>query len=135
MDLKPWILHFIWLCLFPSLVMGQNYRHIGLEDGLNEREGGQALMDRTGLMWLTTNSGLHTFDGYEVKHFKTKINTAGDRLTALVEDKNGNIWYRRNSALIEIDLYTHVITEHFINDDIKTFFFDYDDNPIVRDKS
>ncbi|NNE25695.1 MAG: hypothetical protein HKN09_02520, partial [Saprospiraceae bacterium] len=136
MDFKPWIHYMSLLILLPLWATAQNYYHIGLEDGLNERSGSQAFMDQNGLMWLTTASGIHTYDGYKIKLINTRANGAGDRFSNMIEDLDGDIWYYRSTALVEIDLHTHKVTEHFIQEPLRCFFIDYDGTPvIINDKN
>lgn len=64
--------------------------------GLSNRHISAVLQDAKGFLWVGTADGLNRFDGYNFKSFKkTVLDTGGilgNRITALAEDKNHNIW-------------------------------------------
>ncbi len=56
------------------------------------------IQDQDGLIWLGTNNGVISYDGYESNHYtESLLDTAsqgfqGDYVNALFEDSHGNIW-------------------------------------------
>ncbi len=62
-------------------------------DGLPDRNLFAILQDRHGLMWLSTKSGLATFDGLSFRKVETVNKNLGRALISrMAEDKHGNIW-------------------------------------------
>jgi signal transduction histidine kinase/DNA-binding response OmpR family regulator/ligand-binding sensor domain-containing protein len=54
------------------------------------------LQDRNGLMWMVSDGGLFTFDGYTFRKVEiVKANTSISRIIRITEDLNGNIWLIR----------------------------------------
>ncbi|WP_026232201.1 ligand-binding sensor domain-containing protein [Neolewinella persica] len=80
---------------------GNAFTNFTEKDGLLNNEIWSLLIDSKGIIWIGTNEGISQFDG-EVfttlslpKPEVGKTNTiySYDRITAIVEDKNGNFWF------------------------------------------
>jgi ligand-binding sensor domain-containing protein len=71
------------------------------EDGLTNSEIWSLLLDREGIFWIGTSEGIFQFDGATFMRFlvpkvavkDTNTILSYDRITSLVEDKNGAIWF------------------------------------------
>lgn len=51
-----------------------NTRHIGLDDGLNSNAVKSIFCDGEGMMWIGTDAGLNTYDGYDITQFNHDSN-------------------------------------------------------------
>jgi signal transduction histidine kinase/DNA-binding response OmpR family regulator/ligand-binding sensor domain-containing protein len=58
------------------------------------------------MMWIATQSGVVSFDGYNFRHFNPeKYNLSASNIVRLAEDIHGNIWIigvRKNSIVIDV---------------------------------
>ena len=72
------------------------FSHLTLEDGLPEMGVWTLLQDRLGFMWFGTSNGLTRYDGYSFETFKPDpddpASIGGRLVTALTEDREGNLW-------------------------------------------
>ena len=79
---------------------GQTFSNFSKKDGLTNDEIWDVIIDRKGLFWIGTMEGIFQFDGEtfttfpipkaEVKDTNTILSY--NRITCLLEDKNGTIW-------------------------------------------
>jgi ligand-binding sensor domain-containing protein len=64
------------------------------------------LQDSRGMMWIATQSGVVSFDGYNFRHFSPeKYHLSASNIVRLAEDIHGNIWIigvRKNSIVIDV---------------------------------
>jgi len=92
----------VWLCLFVSnnhlLAQQSRYRfyHYTPEEGLIDNTVRYFLKDRSGFLWIGTNSGLSRFDGFRFTNFicnpADSISLSSNQVGHLFEDQNGLIW-------------------------------------------
>jgi signal transduction histidine kinase/ligand-binding sensor domain-containing protein/DNA-binding response OmpR family regulator len=47
------------------------FRHLTINDGLSHNQVNTIFKDKTGFVWIGTNSGLNRFDGYQVKTYRS----------------------------------------------------------------
>lgn len=60
--------------------------------------------DSKGNLWMGTNIyGMMMYDGKELKYFDEKDGIGGGRITGIVEDKNGNVWFSSYEGLTKYD--------------------------------
>jgi len=107
-----------WLLLLLFLISGLHlkaqkhliqFENITIDDGLAQSTITDLLQDRNGFMWFATAEGLHRYDGYSFKIYKTEqgnIHSISDNyLTALAQDQLGNIYIgANNGSLCKIDI-------------------------------
>lgn len=90
-------------CVLFSLSLFQGYAqyncsftHYSAENGLSQNTVMSILQDHKGFMWFASWGGLHKFDGYGFKIYKTdpKINVglSHNRINDISEDKYGYLW-------------------------------------------
>lgn len=76
------------------------------KDGLPDRNLFALLQDRNGLMWMSSRSGLFTFDGHTFRTLDAVNETlVKDIIVRLAEDLNGNIWlvkYQPGSYSVDV---------------------------------
>lgn len=79
------------------------FRPIAVSGNLPSAEVQQVYRDREGLMWLSTRSGLCSYDGYQVKTYRSTVNYPNlfqsNNIWSVSEDKNFNLWIGTNSGL------------------------------------
>lgn len=83
-----------------------NFTRISIERGLSQSSVYTMVQDKQGFMWFGTQDGLNKFDGYSFssiranKQLTTHTRTVFPNgwLTALICDKNGNLWTGMNGG-------------------------------------
>lgn len=86
-----------WLFLLTySSCFAQNYRYIGVEDGLSSRKVYSVQKDRKGYMWFLTQEGIDRFDGKQFKYYKLVTNNKAmnsfENQNKLYTDTTGTMW-------------------------------------------
>ena len=113
------------LMLFLSLWgYGQNpFSRVNHYEELNGMIITDLLADRNGEIWITTFSGLLTFDGYEFRNFypDNKDSTTIDDLLLykLAEGRNGDIWIGSMNKIYRHDVQTGLFENFPLNDFIE----------------
>ena len=76
----------------PSL----RFEHLGLNDGLQQGSIHDIIQDSQGYLWVTTQDGLHRYDGYGFKAFTTTpfdtTSLSSSYVMHVDEGSNGDIW-------------------------------------------
>ena len=76
----------------PSL----RFEHIGLEEGMAQASANSIMQDSKGFVWITTQGGLHRYDGHEFKVYaETPFDTTSisdSWVWGAAESKTGHIW-------------------------------------------
>lgn len=76
----------------PSL----RFETLGLEDGLAQNTVMDVLQDSLGFIWVATQGGLHRYDGYEFKLYKSEpfdsTSLSKNFVRSITEAKNGDLW-------------------------------------------
>ncbi len=116
------ILYFILLLLFGIEISAQNevIEKIDIQEGLSNRFIMGITQDKTGFIWISTESGLNRFDGNVFRTYKTdrtqkNTNTiSGNELNKIYADKHDNIiWIAtQREGLNAFDCKTETFT-HF----------------------
>ena len=65
------------------------------------------MLDHYGLMWIGTDQGLHSFDGYRFKSYRSNAYSPGilpnNYVRCLTEDKENNLWTGTRDGLARFD--------------------------------
>ena len=65
------------------------------------------LIDSQGLIWLGTNSGISSFDGYRFTTFRSSVQTPGilpnNSVLSITEDHEGSLWIGTRNGLVRMD--------------------------------
>lgn len=103
----------IFCCLFflPSLLRaheGLRFRFLDLPASLRDVSITHVAEDRKGIIWFTTSSGLHRYDGNRLLTFDlfSKPAIISNAITCLLADGQDRIWAGSPSGLTMIDLRT-----------------------------
>ncbi|MEO7802077.1 MAG: two-component regulator propeller domain-containing protein, partial [Ginsengibacter sp.] len=85
---------------YKSLAQQPSYifQHLTTKDGLGSNFVQSVFQDSRGLYWVSTTSGLQTFDGY---NFSKPLNIGNDLLASstVIEDRDGLIWISTATSL------------------------------------
>lgn len=85
------------LCMLCSLLLNaQNYKHIGVSDGLSNRKVYSIQKDQKGYMWFLTHEGVDRYNGKDFKHYHLKhqgqvLNSLHDLSWQLI-DRENTLW-------------------------------------------
>ncbi len=83
------------------------FRHLGVEDGVPDKNVYDVLQDRLGFLWLATSIGLVRYDGYTFTTYKPDpddpTSLAGRLVTDLYEDRSGTLWIATRGGLNRFD--------------------------------
>ncbi|MBI5214396.1 MAG: PAS domain S-box protein [Ignavibacteriae bacterium] len=94
--LLPLVLSLLTSLSLTAQIDNLNFDRLSLEQGLSQSNIQWILQDRYGFMWFSTQDGLNMYDGYNFtvyRHDPQDVSSlAGNFLTRLYEDKDGNIW-------------------------------------------
>ena len=77
------------------------------------------LEDRKGNFWFGTyNSGVYYYDGKSIQHFTTKQGLVSNLVSAIYEDKTGNVWFGGDGGISHYDgkSFQNFITEGGLSD-------------------
>jgi signal transduction histidine kinase/DNA-binding response OmpR family regulator/ligand-binding sensor domain-containing protein len=64
-----------------------------VSQGLPSSEIYQALQDKQGFIWFTTNQGVSRFNGYEFQNYTTANGLPNNSILEIYEDYKGRIWF------------------------------------------
>jgi signal transduction histidine kinase/ligand-binding sensor domain-containing protein/DNA-binding response OmpR family regulator len=104
MQLKKWIISFLFLTGLYSLSSSQQIRYLSINDGLSSRQTYGIQQDYKGLLWFATSEGIDRYDGNEFRNYKLHSSTVnpsklGYRFNVLC-DTSGIIWAYTTSGKI-----------------------------------
>lgn len=75
------------------------------------------MLDSEGMMWVGTNSGLKSYDGYTVKSYKSNALSPGilpnNDIRSIAEDHEQNLWVGTRNGLVKINRKTGVFKTYF----------------------
>ena len=70
--------------------------------------------DKEGMMWIGTNSGIMSYDGYTVKTYKSDAYAPGilpnNSIRSITEDYNDNLWLGTRNGLVRMNKHTGKFT-------------------------
>ena len=76
------------------------------------------MFDSEGMMWVGTNSGLKSYDGYTVKSYKSNALSPGilpnNDIRSMAEDHEQNLWLGTRNGLVKINRKTGVFKTYFL---------------------
>ena len=80
-----------------------NFLNIGVKNGMTSNWVTALCRDSEGLMWIGTNLGLNSFDGYNITMFERKLGDTTSLSNGLIwciaEDKKQNLWVGTTNGL------------------------------------
>ena len=76
------------------------------------------MLDSEGMMWVGTNSGLKSYDGYTVKSYKSNALSPGilpnNDIRSMAEDHEQNLWVGTRNGLVKINRKTGIFKTYFL---------------------
>lgn len=94
-------------CLYPIY-----FKHIGMQEGLSQLSVMAICQDNLGRMWFGTEEGICIYDGVQTTVYKPSeyhrpdANPIGNQTHFIASDKEGNIFFDSDNALIRYDMQT-----------------------------
>jgi ligand-binding sensor domain-containing protein/DNA-binding CsgD family transcriptional regulator len=83
------------------------FRNFGIEEGLSTEFVTDLFMDRRGILWVSTEYGLNSFDGYSFRHYRHQpgdLNSLSDNeILVMHDDQLGRMWIRAGPGLDILD--------------------------------
>lgn len=104
------IILLITLLGFFTEIQAIYFKHIGMQDGLSQLSVMSIYQDKLGRMWFGTEEGLSIYDGARTIAYKPSDthnptnSVIGNSIDFLTGDKNGNIFFNSDNALIKYDI-------------------------------
>jgi signal transduction histidine kinase/ligand-binding sensor domain-containing protein/DNA-binding response OmpR family regulator len=95
-----------------AVIPDVEFRRIEVKDGLSNSQVNCIFKDSRGFLWFGTASGLNRYDGFKFKKFFTgnedKRSIPGNSVSAICEDKDGNLWMNTNVGYVIYNSLTEV---------------------------
>ena len=116
------------LSLICMAIEGQNfpYRHLPPITIAPTEEASCMFFDKEGMMWVGTNAGVKSYDGYHVRTYKTNAYQPGilpnNTIRSLAEDHQDNLWLGTRNGLVRMNKRTG---------EFKTFFMPEESQRII----
>lgn len=116
----PVLLCCLFLSGFHSIYGSEIFRNLTINDGLAHTDANCITQDNTGLMWIGTNAGLQSYDGYVLRTFDYysggyKFYQSHNRIT-VVESAADKLWLGTESGLTCFDLNIHRYIPYLYNE-------------------
>lgn len=90
----------------------QNFKALGMKDGLSQPSVLAIYQDTLGRMWFGTREGVNVYDGKQITQFKQGADReeaansylSGNEVNRIVGDKNGDVFMRVERALVKYNI-------------------------------
>lgn len=128
--MKSTFIH-ILVCLicFVSQVKAQDfpYRYLPPITIAPTEEASCMLFDKEGMMWVGTNAGVKSYDGYHVKTYKTNAYQPGilpnNTIRSIAEDHQDNLWLGTRNGLVRMNKRTGKFKTFFLPDESQRIIY------------
>src|SRR3984885_1656579 len=97
--IKRAAIYVLLLACFSSVCLAQQYSFKDYVDGLGNLSINCLLQDRSGFLWIGTESGLYQYDGSRFWQFGLKEGLPGVFVRALSLDRDGRLWVGTRDGL------------------------------------
>ncbi len=98
------------------------FKHYGIEEGLNSNTINCIIQDEQGFIWLGTRDGLVRYDGYNFKIYSNKIDDStslsNNTVNCIFEDSRGWLWIGTETGLDCFDRNTNEFVSLNLNDNL-----------------
>lgn len=94
----------ILIFFLPSIISGQNlhFRNHPIQNEIQDIQAIKLLETQSGFIWVGTNQGLFRFDGLDFSPIVSQDSLTTNKITALFEDSNHQIWIGYENGSIRI---------------------------------
>lgn len=128
--MKSTFIH-ILVCLicFVSQVKAQDFpfRYLPPITIAPTEEASCMLFDKEGMMWVGTNAGVKSYDGYHVKTYKTNAYQPGilpnNTIRSIAEDHQDNLWLGTRNGLVRMNKRTGKFKTFFLPDESQRIIY------------
>ena len=128
--MKPTIIHIlIGLICFISQVKAQNFpfRYLPPITIAPTEEASCMFFDKEGMMWVGTNAGVKSYDGYQVRTYKTNAYQPGilpnNTIRSIAEDHQDNLWLGTRNGLVRMNKRTGKFKTFFLPDESQRIIY------------
>mgnify|MGYP003369350512 FL=1 len=128
--MKTTIIHIlIGLICFASQVKAQNFpfRYLPPITIAPTEEASCMFFDKEGMMWVGTNAGVKSYDGYHVKTYKTNAYQPGilpnNTIRSIAEDHQDNLWLGTRNGLVRMNKRTGKFKTFFLPDESQRIIY------------
>ena len=128
--MKPTIIHIlIGLICFVSQVKAQNFpfRYLPPITIAPTEEASCMFFDKEGMMWVGTNAGVKSYDGYHVKTYKANAYQPGilpnNTIRSIAEDHQDNLWLGTRNGLVRMNKRTGKFKTFFLPDESQRIIY------------
>ena len=128
--MKTTIIHIlIGLICFVSQVKAQNFpfRYLPPITIAPTEEASCMFFDKEGMMWVGTNAGVKSYDGYHVKTYKTNAYQPGilpnNTIRSIAEDHQDNLWLGTRNGLVRMNKRTGKFKTFFLPDESQRIIY------------
>lgn len=102
------IIIIILLALFCNTVSSQiNFKNLNTNDGLTSNYINTLYRDKKGFLWIGTNFGLNSFDGYRIRKYyqepNNKYSLINNYIDYIDEDYNNLLWIKTRGGFVVYD--------------------------------
>jgi signal transduction histidine kinase/ligand-binding sensor domain-containing protein/ActR/RegA family two-component response regulator len=98
-SIKRGAIYVLLLACFSSVCLAQQYSFRDYVDGLGNLSVNCLLQDRSGFLWIGTESGLYEYDGSRFWQFGVKEGLPSEFVRALSLDRDGRLWVGTRDGL------------------------------------
>ena len=92
----------VFVCLGHLTAQRQTFRQYGPQDGLANLDITCLFQDRTGYIWVGTDSGLFRYDGSTFRHFGHEEGLPNVEIRGLAESPEGVLWVATDSGIARL---------------------------------
>lgn len=106
------IISLIMLLGFCSGIYPIYFKHIGMQEGLSQLSVMAIYQDQLGRMWFGTEEGISIYNGVQTivykpsEYYRENTNPIGNQTHFIAGDKDGNVFFDSDNALIRYDIRT-----------------------------
>ena len=128
--MKTTVIHIlIGLICFVSQVKAQNFpfRYLPPITIAPTEEASCMFFDKEGMMWVGTNAGVKSYDGYHVKTYKANAYQPGilpnNTIRSIAEDHQDNLWLGTRNGLVRMNKRTGKFKTFFLPDESQRIIY------------
>lgn len=83
--------------------------------------------DHAGMMWIGTNSGLKSYDGYTMRTFRSDVITPGvfpnNSVVSITEDNENNLWVGTRNGIVKMNRCTGLFSTYHLQGELRKIIY------------